>query len=128
MKQRQQPKKKKKMKKIQKKQILKIEKKKKNQKKNLKNIEQLRNECESLNFQINKNNKIIEGYQIELNVLNNYAEEYDSKMQAKLEENKDNENNNNDNNKELESPRKRRVPQQQLFEHLNKMIFLAAKR
>ena len=97
-------------------------------KESLTNVEQLRNECESLNYQINKNNKIIEDYQIELNVLNKYAEEYDSKMQAKLEENKDNENNNNDNNKELESPRKKRVPQQQLFEHLNKMIILKQQR
>ena len=98
-------------------------------KESLTNVEQLRNECESLNYQINKNNKIIEDYQIELNVLNNYAEEYDSKIQAKMEENKDNENNNNsDNNKELESPRKKRVPQQQLFEHLNKMIILKQQR
>ena len=52
-------------------------------------------------------------------------------MQAKMEENKDNENiNNNDYNKGLglESPRKRRVPQQQLFEHLNKMIILKQQR
>ena len=96
-------------------------------KESLINIEQLKNECENLNSQINNNNKIIEDYQIELNVLDNYAEEYDNKMKAKIEENKDNENSNN-NSDLLESSKKKRLAQQQLFEHMNKMIILKQQR
>ena len=101
---------------------------------NLNNLEQLRNEWHSLNTQINDTNKIIEDYQLELNILNNYAEEYDQKIQEKLNEKKKEEEesyaNGNHKKKEiLESPKKsNKVLKVDLFTHLSKMIVVKQKR
>ena len=105
-------------------------------KETLYNIEQYRNDCKRLNNQINDINKTIEDYQIELNVLTNYAEEYEKKIQEKARENTDNnENNENlndiENNNEIyDSPtkKKNKIPQIQIFEHLSKMMIMKQQR
>ena len=105
-------------------------------KESLYNIEQLRNDCERLNAKIIDNNKVIDDLKIELNVLTNYAEEFDKKYQEKINENnkekeKDNDNENIlDYNKDiLDSPRKKgKTPQMQKFVSMNKMIIYKQQR
>ena len=102
----------------------------------LNNLEQLRKECQSLNAQINDTNKIIYDYQLELSVLNNYAEEHDQKIQEKLNDKKKEEEesyinvNHNHKKKEiLDSPKKRnKVLKMDIFTHLSKMIVVKQKR
>ena len=99
----------------------------------LTNLEQLRKECQSLNSQINETNKIIEDYQLELSVLNNYAEEYDKKVEEKLNDKKKEEENYTNSNlkkKEIyESPKKRnKIQKIDLFTHLSKMVVVKQKR
>ena len=105
----------------------------------LTNLEQYRIDCQRLNSQINDINKTIEDYKIELNVLTNYAEEYDKKLQEKAksvtdtnENNENIENNNNaDNNKDNNdsiSKKKSKIPQNQIFGHLSKLMIIKQQR
>ena len=96
-------------------------------------IEQMRNDCQRINAQINNVNKTIEDYQIEKNVLTNYAEEFDQKIQEKLNGEKNNENEkeiDNNNNYIDDSPKKKSNKPQpnKLFEHLSKMIIIKQQR
>ena len=107
-------------------------------KETLYNIEQYRNDCQRLNNQINDINKTIEDYQIELNVLTNYVEEYEKKIQEKAKENNNNDNNENNenlndfenNNENNDSPtkKKNKIAQMQLFENLSKIIIMKQQR
>ena len=102
----------------------------------LNNLEQLRDDCQRINMQINDTNKIIEDNQMEVNVLTNYAEEFDKKYQEKLnnennennKDNKDNKNNNNyDSEKEFyDTPRKKN--KYQPFSYINKMKIFKQQR
>ena len=108
----------------------KLEKKLKEQ---LNSLEQLRNDCQRINSQINSVNKTIEDLQIEKNVLSNYAEEFDQRIQEKLNKNNENEKDkdidNNDYSKEIESPKKKIKGQSnKIFEHLSKMIIIKQQR
>ena len=102
----------------------------------LNNLEQLRYDCQRINIQINDINKIIEDNQMEINVLTNYAEEFDKKYQEKLnnennENNKDNKNNHNNNfdyEKENINDTPRKKKNYQSFSYLNKMITFKQQR
>ena len=104
-------------------------------KEKLVNLEKVKEECQKLNQKINKINDSIDEYQMEVNVLVKYSDEFDEKFLQNL--NSQNQNDINDsivNNDYLSSPNKnseaheKNKAKNKQFEQMNKLIIYKQQR
>jgi len=93
-------------------------------KEKLASLEQIRDECQRLNAKINEVNKNLEDYNLESNVLVNYAKEFDEMYRQKLNEDRDKEKENLDESEEISGSESNRIKSKKTkqFEQLNKFI------
>ena len=104
-------------------------------KEKLGNLEKVKTECQKLNQKINKLNDSIEEYQMEVNVLVKYSDEFDEKFLKNLNNQNQNEiNDSTDNNDYFSSPNKnaeiheKNKAKNKQFEQMNKLVIYKQKR
>ena len=99
------------------------------------NLEKVKTECQNLNKKINKINDLIDEYQMEVNVLVKYSDEFDERFLKNLNtQNQNDINDSIDNNDYLSSPNKnaemheKNKAKNKQFEQMNKLVIYKQKR